>query len=93
MSIFSKAAKTTFYGPNGTGRDTYIFANNGGLALSSEANTQPPLGKNTDWVNILTGTFKITPEKHIYMKSPVIHSRSIHYHGDGTGRDTYIQYD
>jgi len=30
-SLFINTAKNTFYSPNGTGRDTYIYANNGGL--------------------------------------------------------------
>lgn len=31
MSIFAQTAKATFYQANGTGRDSYIYGNNGGL--------------------------------------------------------------
>ena len=29
--VFMSTAKATFYSPNGTGRDTYIYGDNGGF--------------------------------------------------------------
>jgi hypothetical protein len=37
--------KTSHYGLNGTGRDTYIYKNNGGLYPMIKNNNQPPVGK------------------------------------------------
>ena len=46
MSIFAQTAKATFYNPNGTGRDTYIYSNHGGLVANTQFNQQPPVGKS-----------------------------------------------
>ncbi|CDW79504.1 UNKNOWN [Stylonychia lemnae] len=77
--LFINTAKATFYGPNGTGRDTYIYNNNGGLTAGIMQNVQPPVG-----------TLVSPIKKHIAVNKPVIHSRSIQYHSNGSGRDSYI---
>ena len=38
-------SKTQFYGGNGTGRDTYIYADNGGFCPTKQATTIEELGK------------------------------------------------
>ena len=58
-------AKTLFYNPNGTGRDSYIWYGNGGHAKSRQDNKQP-----------LPGTMGDT-ESHNYYKSPYIHSKPV----------------
>ena len=44
MSIFTQTAKATFYNPNGSGRDSYIYFNSGGFTAPKELNKQPDLG-------------------------------------------------
>lgn len=39
--------RTQFYGGNGTGRDTYIFLNNGGFCPATEATKIEDLGKSS----------------------------------------------
>ena len=39
-------SKTQFYGGNGTGRDTYIYCNNGGFCPTKEATKIEELGNN-----------------------------------------------
>ena len=34
-SILMQTAKATFYNANGSGRDTYIYNNNGGLTVGA----------------------------------------------------------
>jgi hypothetical protein len=41
--------RTQFYGGNGTGRDTYIFLNNGGFCPATEATKIEDLGKQTSY--------------------------------------------
>lgn len=79
MSNFDKQVKTLFYNPNGTGRDNYIFLNNGGHAAATMENKQPEVG-----------TMRLT-ETHFYYKSPYIHSKPVQYISNGGGRDSYIQ--
>lgn len=71
------------YQINGTGRDTYIFNDNGGFAHMKEPRPQfHPAG-------FLPGGdhFKrFAKEKH-----PHLHSKPIKYNQDGTGRDTYVK--
>ena len=60
-----KANKTLFYNSNGTGRDSYIWMNNGGHAFHKEENKQPP-----------PGTMRLT-ETHNFYKSPYMHSKPV----------------
>ncbi|OMJ76203.1 hypothetical protein SteCoe_24459 [Stentor coeruleus] len=72
----TEALKTTHYGPNGEGRDTYIFVNNGGV----ERNTYPYVFKEQS---------RMTRRNFVF-GSPNLGSKSLKYKSDGTGRDTYI---
>ena len=78
FNTFSNTAKTIFYNPNGTGRDTYIHSNHGGLSIPRMRNTQPEKGSMN------------CKELHMMTVSPFIHSKPVHYHSNGTGRDSYI---
>ena len=74
----TSTSRTRFYAANGGGRDTYIYGNNGGLFPSSEACKIEE-----------QGTF--VHQKHRPREfTPVIHSKSVLYHNNGGGRDTYI---
>ena len=75
--VLKNAGKTLFYHTNGTGRDSYIVNGSGGLCSTQQTNIQPKVGS----MNI----------KKPYRSSlPVIHSRTLNYHSNGTGRDAYI---
>ena len=69
------------YKTNGTGRDTYIFTDNGGF---SGIGYSP---KNYDKPGTLLPNIKkrISPEK-----KPYLQSKSVYYRQDGSGRDSYI---
>ncbi|CDW76582.1 UNKNOWN [Stylonychia lemnae] len=67
------------YKTNGTGRDTYIFNDNGGFSLQYQPNSYDK-----------PGTFLPNVLKRQNEKSPVIHSRAVNYRHDGSGRDSYI---
>lgn len=79
MADFYKTEKTTFYNPNGTGRDGYIYQGNGGHAAPSQENKQPGHGTQSE------------PETHYHYRSPYVHSKPVQYTSDGSGRDSYIQ--
>jgi hypothetical protein len=66
-STLSNAAKTIFYNPNGTGRDSYISCNHGGLAAIKERNCQPDKGTMD------------CKEIHIKTMKPYIHSKPVGY--------------
>ena len=76
-NIFATTAKASFYNPNGSGRDTYIYVNNGGFTSPKEQNVQPGIGS-------------FTSPKQSSFKMPTINSKSIHYNNNGSGRDSYI---
>ena len=85
-----QTAKATFYNPNGSGRDTYIYSDNGGFTVAHQPSQQPPIGTSFLPLPLLIGTFG-SPSKHpIAVKRPVINSKTLNYHSDGTGRDSYI---
>lgn len=67
------------YYPNGSGRDTYIYNDNGGFALMKKPRPQFHPATLIDNSN--------QPRRE---KFPFLHSRPINYSQDGTGRDTYI---
>ena len=45
MSLSGSPTKTLFYSPNGAGRDSYIYGNNGGFCPSKEPCKIEDLGK------------------------------------------------
>ena len=74
---FLLTAKPLAYPNNGTGRDTYIGINNGGLYKKYEP-----------YPSAEVGTFRFKR----YMNNPLAHidSKHVGYFTNGTGRDTYI---
>jgi len=72
------ASKTQFYAGNGTGRDTYIYNNNGGFYPEKDAIRVDEIG-----------SFVTSKQRHS-SDLPKIHSKSIGYTNNGGGRDTYI---
>ena len=75
---FSATAKTRFYQPTGHGRDDYIFGSNGGFY--PQTNSCKIYEK---------GEFLFQKQRHIDT-IPYIHSKSVMYNANGTGRDSYI---
>lgn len=95
--IWAANTKTQFYGPDGTGRDTYISLHNGGFCPPTEPTKIEELGKISPafrkililFTLLTIGTFyysKQRPRDHL----PVIHSKGVNYTNNGGGRDTYI---
>jgi hypothetical protein len=81
-SILTKSnmgnSKTQYYGGNGTGRDTYIYNNNGGFCPFKEPVKIEELG-----------TFYFSKQRP-RDSMPTIHSKGVNYVNNGGGRDTYI---
>ena len=77
MSILATAGKARIYNTDGTGRDTYIGFNNGGNTRMYEPSQAQKGGKFPSHV----------PGMRVGGGSP---GKKIHYHVDGTGRDSYI---
>ena len=77
-SIMTGTQKTQFYFGNGTGRDTYIYNNNGGFCPTSEPVRIEELG-----------TFYFLRQRPRDFV-PTIHSKGVAYINNGGGRDTYI---
>ncbi|CAI2379507.1 unnamed protein product [Moneuplotes crassus] len=75
---FDTLGKTRFYQPTGMGRDDYIWRSNGGFCPSS--NSCKIYEK---------GEFLFQKQRHVD-SIPAIHSKSLMYHTNGGGRDTYI---
>ena len=46
MSVIASPTKTQFYNPNGAGRDSYIYGNNGGFCPAKEPCKIEELGKS-----------------------------------------------
>ena len=69
------------YKTNGTGRDTYIYCNNGGY---SDVSYGP---------NVYAKPGRMLPQLRYEgsaEKKPYIDSKAVHYRQNGSGRDTYI---
>lgn len=65
------------YFNDGTGRDTFVSMDQGGFMKKFKAAPAIPV---TSFV-----------QKRSYDRpSPIIHSRAVQYHSDGTGRDSYV---
>eukprot|EP00349_Pseudokeronopsis_sp_Brazil_P000570 CAMPEP_0202963094 /NCGR_PEP_ID=MMETSP1396-20130829/7089_1 /ASSEMBLY_ACC=CAM_ASM_000872 /TAXON_ID= /ORGANISM="Pseudokeronopsis sp., Strain Brazil" /LENGTH=130 /DNA_ID=CAMNT_0049684037 /DNA_START=53 /DNA_END=446 /DNA_ORIENTATION=- len=70
----------TIYKTDGSGRDTYIFNNNGGFAIEHKPNSY-----------CKPGTYLLpTIIKRRKDQKPVLHSKAVCYRNDGSGRDCYI---
>ena len=85
LSGLKRTLKTRYvpYPPDGSGRDRYIAYNNGGFF--NKNNTF-----NSNQNNKQTGTAFDTKIDYKFLVSPSVKVPSFHYHGDGTGRDSYI---
>ena len=81
----SISPKTAFYLSNGSGRDSYIACNNGGMTIAKGANLT--LDHGIERSSPLGG---FPQHKGYYGKSPSIDSKYLFYHSDGTGRDSYV---
>lgn len=77
--------KTSFYLNNGTGRDSYISVNSGGLRVNSEPLKMCFSSKNMNKSKMLS--FKIGSPQQKNLK---ITNTATKYFGDGTGRDSYV---
>ena len=75
-----RMAKPSAYAIDGSGRDSYINFDNGGLYRGYEPAYVPD-----------TGTFGIKARKR-HQAAPSIESKRTKYFSNGTGRDAYIWY-
>jgi hypothetical protein len=80
--IFQIAGKTRIYNTDGTGRDTYIGFNNGGNTKQYEPAKA--------WRQ---GHLSQTAYNVGFPKQQSAATKNVHYHSDGTGRDSYIHVD
>lgn len=71
------APKTNYYHSNGSGRDTYILEDSGGLTIKRNSK---PLIPSSRFMKFGDNS------KPVYSSNAKI----IHYASDGTGRDVYI---
>ena len=72
----TEALKNSHYNPNGEGRDSYIYVNNGGVERNKY-----PYNFNEEG-RIIRRSFS--------PGSPKLEAKPLKYKSDGTGRDTYI---
>jgi len=88
--------KHTSYRTNGSGRDMYIFSNNGGLITKHLTSNFDPSSffskKKTNHI-LINFSVGFQQANRSIVTLPSIHSKTIHYGPDGTGRDTYIKYE
>jgi hypothetical protein len=81
--IFQIAGKTRIYNTDGTGRDTYIgFDNGGNTAKYAPAQAW----RKGEMSQTAGGGFG-------FPKQQSTATKNVHYHSDGTGRDSYIHVD
>ena len=84
MSILATAGRAKIYNTDGTGRDTYVGFNSGGFVTSYQpaaAQTSGTFGKTMS---------KISPQHIARGGGQGSPGKTIHYHVNGTGRDSYI---
>ena len=72
----TEALRNSHYNPNGEGRDTYIYVNNGGV----EKNKYP---------YVFNEESRVT-RRSFSPGSPRLDAKPLRYKPDGSGRDTYI---
>lgn len=65
------------YNTDGTGRDAYIYLDNGGFCKSRQQN------------QYTIGSFPTV--RHYHFKAPTFEGKQMIYKSDGTGRDNYIR--
>lgn len=75
-----KNGSAIHYKQNGTGRDSYIYGNNGGFTMLSQPTKFDKSGHMT--------SMRYSHKKNYSS----VASRAMHYKQDGSGRDSYIYY-
>ena len=80
MNLYS-TAKMSRYSVDGTGRDSYINTNNGGIYRRFNHRISSIFE---------SGSFKSKHNTRVFV--PEITSKTVWYRNDGTGRDTYALY-
>ena len=75
--VHPKIGRTILYKTNGTGRDTYVYNDNGGLCAARQA------------PNYARGTFPF--RRVANSPAPAMEGKQMVYKSDGTGRDNYIR--
>ena len=78
--------KAAFYSSDGTGRDTYISINNGGMT------SRKPFGGIVDSGKVFNYLGAFLNDNCFHARTPSLGSKYFYYHSDGTGRDTYVVY-
>ncbi|MDR3549127.1 MAG: hypothetical protein P4M11_12860 [Candidatus Pacebacteria bacterium] len=86
QTLANISPKTAFYFSNGSGRDSYIAVNNGGMTVTKGAALALDHGKQT----VLNREGGFPRPKGYVSKSPVIDAKHLFYHSDGSGRDSYV---
>ena len=82
MSILATAGRANIYNTDGTGRDTYVSHNSGGFTVMN----QPTLQQKSTSFNA-GGPAQNLKRAGQGLGSP---AKPLHYHVNGTGRDSYI---
>ena len=80
MSILAGAGRTSIYNTNGSGRDTYVAVNNGGLRVQHTNNNK----------NVMPGTFNSRQINYRSGRDVPGHAKVHRYRQDGVGRDYFI---
>mmetsp|Transcript_4164 Transcript_4164/g.5536 ORF Transcript_4164/g.5536 Transcript_4164/m.5536 type:complete len:130 (-) Transcript_4164:493-882(-) len=80
MSILAGAGRTSIYTTNGSGRDTYVAINNGGLRVSHQTNNK----------HVMPGTFGGRQAAIRTGREVQGHAKVPRYRQDGKGRDYFI---
>lgn len=97
MSLGMEAAKVRydgkpiFYRSDGTGRDSYVVRSNGGLLSQTMLRTVENAvagSRKADYIPMRLGKSKVEGMKKYSM--PTVSDKFVHYHSDGTGRDSYV---
>ena len=84
MSILATAGRAKIYNTDGSGRDTYVSTNSGGFSINNQpasawhGGTMGAVAKAVSPGHVARGGGQGSPGK------------TIHYHVNGTGRDSYI---
>ncbi|CAD8107154.1 unnamed protein product [Paramecium primaurelia] len=69
--------RANYYYSDGTGRDTYIQFDNGGLTMHAQRCHQPQIGS-------------FQPKRNGPIFRPQSSNKTLHYVSDGSGRDKYV---
>ena len=84
MSILANAGRAKIYNTDGTGRDTYIGSNSGGFSVANH----PASSFKGGSFGVTQG--KVSPAHFARGGGLGSPGKTLHYHTNGTGRDSYI---